>query len=128
MRMQGYCDVFKGTILKRTLPEVKCLHPTSSRHEMCKSSVSGVMYHKFSHSTVSYTLNGENVNVMLELEIKKCNVLYPDGVISVIIDFVNPFALRTAKTQWSFCCSECNRVKISPVLFKQFMSFPWILA
>ena len=23
----------------------------------------------------------------------------------------NPFALRTAKTLWSFGCSECNRVK-----------------
>ena len=23
----------------------------------------------------------------------------------------NPIALRTAKTQWSFGCSECNRVK-----------------
>ena len=27
--------------------------------------VSNVIYHKFSHGTVSYTLNGENVNVML---------------------------------------------------------------
>ena len=25
-----------------------------------------VIYHKFSHGAVSYTLNGENVNVMLE--------------------------------------------------------------
>ena len=24
---------------------------------------------------------------------------------------VNPIALRTAKTLWSFGCSECNRVK-----------------
>ena len=39
MRMQGYCDVYKWTILKRTSPEVKCLHPTSSRREMCTSSV-----------------------------------------------------------------------------------------
>ena len=28
--------------------------------------VSNVIYHKFSHGAVSYTLNGENVNVMLE--------------------------------------------------------------
>ena len=28
--------------------------------------VSNVIYHKFSHDAVSYTLNGENVNVMLE--------------------------------------------------------------
>ena len=28
--------------------------------------VSNVIYHKFSHSTVSYKLIGENVNVVLE--------------------------------------------------------------
>ena len=28
--------------------------------------VSNVIYHKFSHGAVFYTLNGENVNVMLE--------------------------------------------------------------
>ena len=28
--------------------------------------VSNVIYHKFSHGAVSYTLNRENVNVMLE--------------------------------------------------------------
>ena len=28
--------------------------------------VSSVIYHKFSHGAVSYTLNGENINVMLE--------------------------------------------------------------
>ena len=67
MRMQGYCDVYKWTILKRTSPEVKCLHPTSSRREMCTLSVSNVIYHKFSHGAAFYTLNGKNVNVMLEL-------------------------------------------------------------
>ena len=67
MRMQGYCDVYKWTILKRTSPEVKCLHPTSSRREMCTSSVSNVIYHKFSHGAAFYTPNGKNVNVMLEL-------------------------------------------------------------
>ena len=67
MRMQGYCDVYKWAILKRTSPEVKCLHPTSSRREMCTLSVSNVIYHKFSHGAAFYTLNGKNVNVMLEL-------------------------------------------------------------
>ena len=66
MRMQGYCDVYKWTILKRTSPEVKCLHLTSSRREMCTLSVGYVIYHKFSHGAAFYTLNGENVNVMLE--------------------------------------------------------------
>ena len=69
MRMQGYCDVYKSTILKRTSPEVKCLHPTSSRREMCTLSVSNVIYHKFSHGAAFYTLNGKNVNVMLEFSI-----------------------------------------------------------
>ena len=64
--MQGYCDVYKWTILKRTSPEVKCLHLTSSRPEMCMSSVSNVIYHKISHGAAFYTLNGKNVNVMLE--------------------------------------------------------------
>ena len=67
MRMQGYCSVYKWTILKQTSPEVKCLHPTSSKREMCTSSVSNVIYHKFSHGAAFYTLNGKNVNVMLEL-------------------------------------------------------------
>ena len=58
--------MFIWTILKRTSPEVKCLHPTSSRREMCTLSVSNVIYHKFSHGAAFYTLNGKNVNVMLE--------------------------------------------------------------
>ena len=33
--------------------------------------VSNVIYHKFSNVAVSYTLNGENVNVMLELLIDR---------------------------------------------------------
>ena len=64
--MQGHCDVYKQTILKRTSPKVKCLHPTSSRREMCTSSISIVIYHEFSHGTAFYTLSGKNVNVMLE--------------------------------------------------------------
>ena len=64
--MQGYCGVYKRTILKQTSPEVKCLHLTSSRREMCTSSVSNVIYHKFSHGAAFYTLNGKNVYVMLE--------------------------------------------------------------
>ena len=70
MRMQGDCDVYKWTVLKRTSPEVKCLHPPSSRHEMCTLSVSNVIYHKFSHSAAFYSLNGKNVNVMLEFLLK----------------------------------------------------------
>ena len=66
IRMQGYCDVYKWTFLKRRSPEVKCLHPASSRREMCTSSLSNMIYHKFSHGVAFYMLNGKNVNVMLE--------------------------------------------------------------
>ena len=69
MRMQGYCPVYKWTILKGTSPEVKCLHPTSSRREMCTSSISNMIYHKFLHGAAFYMLNGKNVNVMLEMGI-----------------------------------------------------------
>ena len=62
-------DVYKWTILKRMSPEVKYLHPTSSRREMCTLSISNVIYHKFSHSAAFYTLSGKNVNVMLEYKI-----------------------------------------------------------
>ena len=65
MRMQGYCDIYKWTILKQTSPKVRCFHPTSSRREMCTSSVSNVIHHKLSHDAGFYTLNGKNVNVML---------------------------------------------------------------
>ena len=42
------------------------MYPTSSRRKMCTSSFSNVIYNKFSHGTAFYTLNGKNVNVMLE--------------------------------------------------------------
>ena len=72
MRMQGYCDVYKWTILKQMSPEVKCLHPTSLMHEMCTSSISNVILSqkkkKNSHRADFYTLNGKNLNVMLEFQ------------------------------------------------------------
>ena len=66
MRMQGHCDVYKWTILKRASTEVNCLHLTSSRREMCTPGVCNVIYQKFSHGAAFCTLNGKNVNVMLE--------------------------------------------------------------
>ena len=57
------------TLLKWTSPKVKCLHRTSSRREMSTFSFYGMNYHNFSHSAPSYTLNGENVRVMLEFKI-----------------------------------------------------------
>ena len=52
--------------MKRTSTEA---HVYMRRHQGAKVKhfdVSNVIYHKFSHGAVSYTLNGETVNVMLE--------------------------------------------------------------
>ena len=65
--MQGYCDdFFRRIILKRTSTEA---HIYMRRHQGAKVKhfdVSNVIYHKFSHGAVSFTLNRENVYVMLE--------------------------------------------------------------
>ena len=66
--------------MKRTSPEVKCLHPMSSRHEMCTLSVSNVIYQKFSHGAAFYTLNGKNVNVMLEFVFPSYVIVYKTQV------------------------------------------------
>ena len=53
-------------ILKRTSTEA---HVYMRRRQGAKIEyfdVSNMIYHKFSHGAVSYTLNEENVNVMLE--------------------------------------------------------------
>ena len=52
-------------------------HVYMRRHQGAKVKhfdVSNVIYYKFSHGAVSNTLNGENVNVMLEL---RNNFPYP---------------------------------------------------
>ena len=57
---------FLRIILKRTSTEA---HVYMRRHQGAKVEhfdVSNVIYHNFSRGAVSYTLNGENVNVMLE--------------------------------------------------------------
>ena len=46
------------------------------RHQDAKVKhfdVSNAIYHKFSHGAVSYMLNGENVNVMLESMVVNCS-------------------------------------------------------
>ena len=95
--MQGYCDVYKWTILKRTSPEAKCLHLTSSKRDICMSSVSNVIYHKFSHGAAFYTLNGKNVKVVLEwlISIEKGgknengSVASPEGCSKLTTSLVN---------------------------------------
>ena len=67
--MQGFCDIFLRIILKRTSTEA---HVYMRRHQGAKVEnfdVSNVIYHKFSHGAVSYTLDGENLNIVLELQL-----------------------------------------------------------
>ena len=67
MKMQGYHNVFLKIILKRMSTEA---HVYIRRHQGAKFEnfdFSNVIYHKFSHGAVSYTLNGENAYVILEL-------------------------------------------------------------
>ena len=92
IRVQGYCDVYKRTILKRSSPEVKCLYLTSSRRGMCTLSVSNVIYHKFSHGAAFYTLHGKNVNVMLELTIQL--------LCASVFVFLLLFFFFNSKTEW----------------------------
>ena len=64
--MQGYCDIFSMDYFEADVDRSTCLH---GRHQGAKVEhfdVSNVIYHKFSHGAVSYTLKGENVNVVLE--------------------------------------------------------------
>ena len=103
--MQEYCDVYKWTILKRTSPEVKCLHPTSSRREMCTLSVSNVIYHKFSHGAAFYTPNWKNVNVMLEFLVSFQDIVglgFPCQAKAIVVILKNqllskPFTEKTSK-------------------------------
>ena len=74
--MHGYCDIFLRIILKRTSTEA---HVYMRRHQGAKIEhfdVSNVIYHAFSHGAVSYTLNEENVNVMLEYFILTAHICW----------------------------------------------------
>ena len=54
-------------ILKRTSTEGYVYMRRNQDAKVKHFDVSNLIYYKFSHGAVSYTLNGENVNVMLEL-------------------------------------------------------------
>ena len=56
-------------ILKRMSTEAHVYMPRHQGAKVEHFDISNVIYHKFSHGAVSYTLNGENVNVMLEVSI-----------------------------------------------------------
>ena len=60
------------------------------RHQDAKVKhfdVSNVIYHKFSHGAVYYTLNGANVNVMLELDLLRVIFMFyvENGILCVLI-------------------------------------------
>ena len=57
---------FLRIILKRTSTEAHVYMRHHQGATVKHLDVSNVIYHKFSHGAVPYTLNGENVNVMLE--------------------------------------------------------------
>ena len=61
MKMQGYCDVFKWTLLSRTLPEVKYFTSDVIKARICTPSVSNAIYHKLSYDAASYTVGGGRV-------------------------------------------------------------------
>ena len=65
--MQGYCDIFSKDYFEADVNRSTCLRHQGAKVE--HFDVSNVIYHKFSHGAISYMLNGENVNVMLEFPI-----------------------------------------------------------
>ena len=60
---------FLRIILKRTSTEARVYMRRHQRAKVKHFDVSNVIYHKFSHGAVSYTLNGKKVNVMLEYHV-----------------------------------------------------------
>ena len=85
---------------------------------MCTLSVSNVIYHIFSHSAAFYTLNGKNVNVMLELLIIAClftihllNILYMgirlkvQGKSQEAVEFEEDKELPSVVKEWKLKCT-----------------------
>ena len=106
---------FLRIILKRTLTEA---HVYMWRHLDAKlkhSDASNLIYHKFSHGAVYYTLNGENVNVMLELNIFGAGLeklTNANRSVITINDRLLPVELTEIANWTSFCLNICY-VRIS---------------
>ena len=64
--MQGYWDIFSVDYFGADIDRSTCLHVTSSGAKVEHFDVSNMIYHKFSHGAAFYTLNGKNVDVILE--------------------------------------------------------------
>ena len=77
--------------MKRTSTEA---HVYMRRHQGAKVEhfdVFNLIYHKFLHGAVSYTLHGENVNVMLEWCISDINVCnFNERLTNDVVSFEQP--------------------------------------
>ena len=78
---------------------------------MCTSSVSDVIYHKFSHGAAFCTLNGKNVNVMLELMMDSFILRFNEDIYSTPLNISSNVHLfyRTANTLADFPISSAYR-------------------
>ena len=72
--MQAFCDVFSTDYFEADADRRRIFTcDVIKSRKLNTFDVSNVIYHKFSHGAVSYTLNEENVNVMLELKLNGIN-------------------------------------------------------
>ena len=69
--MQGYCDNFSKDNFEADVGRSTFTCDVIKARKL-NTDVSSVIYLKFSHGAVSYTLNGENFKVMLEYVIYHC--------------------------------------------------------
>ena len=83
---------------------------------MCTLSVSNVIYHKFSHGAAFYTLNGKNINVMLEYSFLFERVLIIHMAYKVCQKYNNLVLLSI----WSFV-SLFIRLSVSPFVQKKYI-------
>ena len=95
---------FLRIILKRTSTEAHVYMRGHQGTIVEHFDVSNVIYHKFSHRAVSYTLNGENVKVMLEslIEVQE----YSFGHIPYFIIHLNSYCLKLLLSQSKFSGSS----------------------
>ena len=87
---------FRKNCFAADVDRSKCLHATSPNAHFCTHYVGDLIFHKFSHSDVSYSFNGKNVNVVLELIIVRVVTQYMEAFIVLLMHFL--FEPRHEKT------------------------------
>ena len=80
---------------------------------MCMLSVSNVIYHKLSHGAAFYTLNGKNVNVMLEFQTKQGRFVRARDQYGIVSCFVLFNSLTTRKQMKKFLSANFQKM-LSP--------------